>query len=67
MRSRLIEELVMSTEDDRGYFTRRADQERAVAARAGDPAARHIHSDLAARYDALASESLRQVPTPKAA
>jgi hypothetical protein len=67
MRSRLIEELAMSTEDDRGYFTRRADQERAIAARSGDPAARHIHTDLAARYDALAGEDLNEISTPKAA
>jgi hypothetical protein len=68
MRSRLSpRSFVMSTEHDRDYFTRRAGQERAVAARSDDPAARHIHTDLAARYDALAGGAAEPSAPPQAA
>lgn len=40
--------------DDAAYYTRRADQERAAAARASCAAARIAHQALAARYAALA-------------
>lgn len=37
------------------YYTRRAEQERAVAARTDNPAARRVHVELAELYAALGS------------
>ncbi|CAN5355413.1 hypothetical protein BH10PSE15_BH10PSE15_12390 [soil metagenome] len=37
------------------YYSHRAEQERAVAARSGNPEARRVHAELAARYEALRS------------
>jgi hypothetical protein len=47
----------MSSQMDAQYFTRRAEQERALAQAARDFAIRRIHLDLAARY----AERLEQV------
>ena len=43
------------------YFSRRAAQERELAGRSADRAARHIHHELASRYAVLAAESI-EVP-----
>lgn len=42
-------------EGDSIYFGRRANEEREAAMKAGHPAARRAHLDLAARYDELSS------------
>jgi hypothetical protein len=57
----------MSIEDDRGYFARRADQERALAACTKDRAAQMVHHDLAVRYEALSRESAPQMQQHRAA
>lgn len=40
----------------RDYYARREAQERALAERAGDPAARHVHRELASRYAAIITQ-----------
>ena len=57
----------MSNDADRGYFRQRAAQERAIAARSEDKAARRVHSDLAARYDDLVRDDMAMKQPPRAA
>lgn len=38
-------------DNDRLYYARRAVQERAAAMRSTDPRVRHVHQELAARYE----------------
>jgi len=47
-------------ENNRHYFSRRADEERAAAAQAADARAAQSHRDLAARFDSLAKGGLEQ-------
>jgi len=44
---------MMTNDRDQSYFRQRATQERAIAARSEDTAARRVHHDLADRYDDL--------------
>ena len=44
----------MSETSDRSYYSRRAEQERALGEQARDPAVAAIHFDLADRYSLLA-------------
>ena len=57
----------MSNDADRGYFRQRAAQERDIAARSEDKAARRVHRDLAARYDDLVRDDMTVKQPPRAA
>ena len=48
------------------YFMRRESQERMLAARASDCAARHAHLTMADHYSSLAREETRPVLKPAA-
>jgi NAD(P)H-hydrate repair Nnr-like enzyme with NAD(P)H-hydrate dehydratase domain len=48
------------TESDHDYFRRRAGEERAAAAGAGDPLAGRAHLELAQLYDEVAAAALGQ-------
>jgi hypothetical protein len=52
----------MSATTDSDYFTRRARTERGCAAAAADPRAASAHFELAARYEALASDPSLDLP-----
>jgi hypothetical protein len=43
------------SEDKLAYYARRAEAERANAAKAADPAVARLHAEMAARYDAIVS------------
>ena len=53
----------MTNDADQGYFRQRAAQEREIAARSEDTAARRVHSDLAERYDDLVRDG-NAMPLP---
>lgn len=47
------------SDDDMKYFTRRAQEERELEARASDPCARAAHAEIAARYERLVAEKAK--------
>ena len=52
----------MSESTEAGYFFERARAERHLAETANDPRAAAAHSELAARYEALASDPNPELP-----
>lgn len=53
----------MFDDEDRAYFARRAEEARAKAAEAIDPAIKKIHADMAKEYDRRANGDVpRKVP-----
>ena len=72
MRSRSSMELMIMANDvptdgKQVYYSHRAAQERELAGRTADRAARRVHRELASRYAVLAAESAEvQAETPRA-
>lgn len=52
---------------DRSYFLTRAEQERAIASRCTDVAARKAHAEMANRYVAQAEKAAALIIKPRAA
>lgn len=52
---------------DRNYFLTRAEQERSIASRCTDVAARKAHADMANRYIAQAEKAAALIVKPRAA
>ncbi len=52
---------------DRSYFLTRAEQERVIASRCTDVAARKAHAEMATRYVAQAEKAAALIIEPRAA
>jgi hypothetical protein len=52
----------MSKQSDQPYFAARALEERRISEAATDPRAVAIHAEMEARYEALASEPIFELP-----